>query len=135
MPYYRNLKAHSDGDVVLHALTDAILGTIGEGDIGLHFPPSDPQWKDKDSSFFLRAAIEMLKDKGGTINNIDITIICEEPKLIPLRDQMKAHIASLMNLSDPQVNLKATTTEKLGFTGRREGIACQAIVCAKYQKT
>lgn len=134
VPYHRNLKAHSDGDVVLHALTDAILGAIGEGDIGLHFPPSDNQWKNKDSRFFLEEASKMLLQKGGDINNVDITLICEKPKLKDMREPMRDSIASLLSLNPRQVNVKATTTEKLGFTGRGEGIACQATICANINR-
>ncbi len=130
VPYSRNLMAHSDGDVVLHTLTDALLGAVGEGDIGLHFPPSDPQWKNKDSAFFLNAAHDILKSRQADIHNIDITIICEEPKLTPVRESMREKIAHLLGANKQIINIKATTTEKLGFTGRGEGIACQAVVSA-----
>ncbi len=134
VPHNRNLTAHSDGDVVLHALTDALLGAIGEGDIGLHFPPSDDMWKDKDSRFFLEEAHKMLTNKGGEIHNIDITLICETPKLKDRRYEMRDSIASLLDIVPAQVNVKATTTEKLGFTGRGEGIACQATICANINR-
>ena len=130
VPHHKNLKAHSDGDVVLHAITDAVLGCIGEGDIGLHFPPSDNQWKDKDSRYFLEEALKMFLGKGGTISNLDVTIICEKPKLTPVRDAMVSKISKILDVPSSRVNVKATTTEKLGFTGREEGIACQASLCA-----
>ncbi len=123
VPYTRNLTAHSDGDVVLHALTDAMLGAIAAGDIGQHFPPSDMQWKDKDSTFFLNEACRMIAEKNCTINNVDVTIMCEAPKIGPVRDEMQSKIAGLLSLPLHRVNVKATTTEKLGFTGRGEGIA------------
>lgn len=126
IPHTHPLTAHSDGDVVLHALTDALLGAIAEGDIGQHFPPSDMQWKDKDSAFFLLEACKMIKNKQCSINNVDITIMCEAPKIGPYRNAMKVRIASLLELPEHRVNIKATTTEKLGFTGRQEGIAVQA---------
>jgi 2-C-methyl-D-erythritol 4-phosphate cytidylyltransferase / 2-C-methyl-D-erythritol 2,4-cyclodiphosphate synthase len=125
IPYIRKLTAHSDGDVVLHALTDALLGAIAAGDIGQHFPPSDMQWKDKDSTFFLNEACRMIAEKNCTINNVDVTIMCEAPKIGPVRDEMQSKIAELLSLPLHRVNVKATTTEKLGFTGRGEGIAVQ----------
>lgn len=124
----RGFEAHSDGDVVLHALTDAIYGSMADGDIGQHFPPSDNQWKDKDSAFFLDAAAQQLSGMGGAITFVDITIIAEEPKITPHRPAMRARIAQLLNLSIERVSVKATTSEGLGFTGRREGIAVQAAV-------
>ncbi|MHA1539389.1 MAG: bifunctional 2-C-methyl-D-erythritol 4-phosphate cytidylyltransferase/2-C-methyl-D-erythritol 2,4-cyclodiphosphate synthase [Alphaproteobacteria bacterium] len=127
IPHTQALKGHSDADVALHALTDAILGTIAAGDIGLHFPPSDPQWKGAPSSLFLEKALSLLAEKGGVLNHVDLTIICEAPKLTPHRDMMQAKLATLLGLSLDRVNVKATTTEKLGFTGRSEGIAAQAI--------
>lgn len=130
VPHNRNLQAHSDGDVVLHAITDAVLGAIGKGDIGLHFPPSDDQWKDKDSRYFLEEAANLLQSKGGRINNLDVTIICERPKLTPVRNDMVSKIAEILDIPTEWINVKATTTEQLGFTGREEGIACQASVCA-----
>lgn len=125
-PY--KLKGHSDADVALHALTDAIFGAIGEGDIGQHFPPSDMQWKGCDSAFFLEEAVKIARQKQARINNLDLTIICESPKVGPHRDAMKTRVAEICGLQEDQVNVKATTTEKLGFTGRGEGIAAQAIV-------
>jgi 2-C-methyl-D-erythritol 4-phosphate cytidylyltransferase/2-C-methyl-D-erythritol 2,4-cyclodiphosphate synthase len=125
------LEGHSDADVGLHALTDAILGSIGEGDIGLHFPPSDATFKNMDSRIFLEKACDMLRDKGGIIQNADITIICEQPKITPHRDAMQIKIAEILGIEKSRVNVKATTTEGLGFTGRGEGIAAQAIVTVK----
>lgn len=131
IPHDYKLKGHSDADVALHTVTDAILGAIGEGDIGLHFPPSDDQWKGKDSAFFLKTAVDMLADKGGSIINIDLTIICEAPKIGNYRDQMRERIAAICGVDKTRVNVKGTTTEKLGFTGRGEGIAAQAAVNVK----
>lgn len=122
------LKGHSDADVALHALTDALLGAIGEGDIGLHFPPSEAQWKGMDSAFFLEEAVKMLHNKGGHINNLDLTLICEAPKLGVHREAMRVRVAEICGIDSTLVNIKATTTEKLGFTGRKEGIAAQAVI-------
>lgn len=124
----KSLKGHSDADVVLHAITDAILGTINEGDIGTHFPPSDPEWKDVDSAVFLTAALQKLNNKGGIAKFIDVTILVEEPKIGPHRAAMQARIAQITGLNAARISIKATTTEKLGFTGRGEGIACQCAV-------
>lgn len=125
------LVGHSDADVGLHALTDAILGAAGEGDIGQHFPPTDPQWRGASSDRFLMHACQLLKNAGGALVNADITLICERPKVGPYRDEMRARVAELVGLPLARVNIKATTTEKLGFTGRREGVAAQAIVTAR----
>lgn len=122
------LAGHSDADVGLHALTDAILGAIGEGDIGRHFPPSDARFKNMDSAIFLKHTIDLLQSKGGELNNIDLTLICEEPKITPHADKMRNRIAEITGLLRKRINVKATTTEQLGFTGRKEGIAAQAIV-------
>ena len=127
IPHTHALKGHSDADVGLHAITDAIFGAIGEGDIGEHFPPSQPQWKGMDSSFFLTKAALLLATYPGKINNIDLTIICEEPKMTPYKQLMRENVAKILNISIDRVNIKATTTEKLGFTGRSEGIAAQAV--------
>ena len=127
VPHDRGLAGHSDADVVLHAITDALLGAAGLGDIGEHFPPSDPQWKGADSSLFLAHAAALVHDKGGLIDHIDCTIIAEAPKVGPYRQTMRSRIAEILGLSVDQVSVKATTTEGLGFTGRREGIAAQAI--------
>lgn len=127
IPHDRGLAGHSDADVALHALTDAILGALGEGDIGQHFPPSDARWKNADSAAFLRHAVDLVTRRDGMISHCDITIICEAPKIGPHREAMRARIAGIMGLAPDRVSVKATTTEKLGFTGRREGIAAQAV--------
>ena len=123
----RGLAGHSDADVVLHAITDALLGAAGLGDIGEHFPPSDPRWKGADSSLFLAHAVDLLRTKGALIDHLDCTIIAEAPKIGPHRADMRARIAEIAGLTVDQVSVKATTTEGLGFTGRREGIAAQAV--------
>lgn len=127
----KSLEGHSDADVALHAITDAVLGAIGAGDIGQHFPPSDPQFKDQDSAIFLKAAHDMVLQKHGTIQNIDLTIICEAPKIGPYREAMRTRIAEILDIAESRINIKATTTEKLGFTGRKEGIAAQAVASVK----
>ncbi len=131
IPHDQKLKGHSDADVALHALTDAMLGAIGDGDIGTHFPPSDDKWKGAGSDIFLRHSYKLLKNKEGIISNIDLTIICETPKITPHRDKIRDKIAEILNLDPARVSIKATTTEKLGFTGRGEGIAAQAIVTVR----
>jgi 2-C-methyl-D-erythritol 4-phosphate cytidylyltransferase/2-C-methyl-D-erythritol 2,4-cyclodiphosphate synthase len=123
----RGLAGHSDADVVLHAITDALLGAAGLGDIGEHFPPSDPQWKGASSETFLRHAVQLLESKGAIIDHVDCTIIAEEPKVGPHRQAMRVNIAQTAGLRMDQVSVKATTTEGLGFIGRREGIAAQAV--------
>jgi 2-C-methyl-D-erythritol 2,4-cyclodiphosphate synthase len=128
VPYSRGVIAHSDGDVVLHALCDALLGAGGLGDIGQHFKDSDPQWKGVDSKQFVRAVMTMLRARGLKVGNADVTILSEAPKVSPIRDQMRRQIASLLEVSEDRVNVKATTTEKLGFLGRSEGLAAQAAV-------
>ena len=125
------LVGHSDADVGLHALTDAILGAAGEGDIGQHFPPTDPQWKGASSDRFIEHACQLLKNAGGELVNADITLICERPKIGPHREVMRKRVAELLGLAERRVNIKATTTESLGFTGRREGVAAQAIVTVR----
>jgi len=127
VPHGRGLAGHSDADVVLHAITDALLGAAGLGDIGMHFPPSDPQWNGAASSLFLGHAVELLRTNGAIIDHVDCTIIAEEPKVAPHRGAMRARIADIAGLGIDQVSIKATTTEGLGFTGRREGIAAQAV--------
>ncbi|MEM7226576.1 MAG: bifunctional 2-C-methyl-D-erythritol 4-phosphate cytidylyltransferase/2-C-methyl-D-erythritol 2,4-cyclodiphosphate synthase [Pseudomonadota bacterium] len=126
IPHPQGLLGHSDADVALHALTDAILGALGEGDIGIHFPPSDPQWRGAKSAIFLRHARDLVRARGGRLVNLDLTIICEAPKLAPHREAMIASLAELLELAPERISVKATTTEGLGFTGRREGIAAQA---------
>jgi 2-C-methyl-D-erythritol 4-phosphate cytidylyltransferase/2-C-methyl-D-erythritol 2,4-cyclodiphosphate synthase len=128
IPHDKGLAGHSDADVALHAITDAVLGAVGEGDIGTHFPPSDPQWRGARSGRFLEHAVSLARAAGYTIANVDLTLICEAPKIGPHRPAMRAEVARLMGLSEGAVSIKATTTEKLGFTGRGEGIAAQAIV-------
>ncbi|MGH6929748.1 MAG: bifunctional 2-C-methyl-D-erythritol 4-phosphate cytidylyltransferase/2-C-methyl-D-erythritol 2,4-cyclodiphosphate synthase [Dongiaceae bacterium] len=123
----RALEGHSDADAGLHALTDAILGAIGAGDIGSHFPPSDPQWRGVDSAKFLAHAAGLVAGKGGRITHVDVTLICERPKIAPHRAAMVTRIAGILGLEEHRVSVKATTTEGLGFTGRREGIAAQAV--------
>jgi 2-C-methyl-D-erythritol 4-phosphate cytidylyltransferase/2-C-methyl-D-erythritol 2,4-cyclodiphosphate synthase len=127
VPYERGLVGHSDADVVLHAITDAILGAAALGDIGQHFPPSDPQWRGAASDLFLSHAAGLVQDAGGTVDHVDCTVIAEAPKVGPYRDAMRSRIAAILGLREQQVSIKATTTEGLGFTGRREGIAAQAI--------
>ncbi len=128
IPHTKALKGHSDADVGLHALTDAILGAIGQGDIGRHFPPSDNTFKNMDSAIFLEKAMQMLRDEGGALINADLTLICEQPKITPHAENMRARIAEICAVTKNRINIKATTTETLGFTGRGEGIAAQAIV-------
>jgi 2-C-methyl-D-erythritol 4-phosphate cytidylyltransferase/2-C-methyl-D-erythritol 2,4-cyclodiphosphate synthase len=127
VPHTHGLAGHSDADVALHALTDALLGTIGAGDIGAHFPPSDPRWRGAPSDQFLRHAAGLLSARGGRVVNVDVTIICERPKVGPHREHMRARVADILGVTIDRVAVKATTTEKLGFTGRGEGIAAQAI--------
>ena len=127
IPHIAKLKGHSDADAAWHALTDAILGAVALGDIGDHFPPSDPQWKGADSGLFLKEAQRLAEAKGYLIANCDITVICEAPKVKPHREAMRARTAQLLGLPLDAVSVKATTTEGLGFTGRREGIAAEAV--------
>ena len=125
------LKGHSDADVGLHTLTDAIFGAIGEGDIGQHFPPSDDTYKDMDSAVFLERAKSILRGHGGELENADVTLICEDPKVGPHASKMRQRVAEICQVEPERINIKATTTEKLGFTGRKEGIAAQAIVSVR----
>jgi 2-C-methyl-D-erythritol 4-phosphate cytidylyltransferase/2-C-methyl-D-erythritol 2,4-cyclodiphosphate synthase len=131
VPHERGLKGHSDADVVLHALTDAILGAIGAGDIGDHFPPSDPKWRGAPSSLFVEHARSLVEARGGRIDHVDVTLICEAPRIGPHRDAMRARVAALLRLPFEGVSIKATTTERLGFTGRGEGIAAQAVATVR----
>ena len=131
IPHERGMIGHSDADVALHALTDAILGALGAGDIGLFFPPGDAQWKDADSTLFLKHAVGLVTARGGMIAHLDLTIICEAPKIGPHREAMRARIAAIAGIGLDRVSVKATTTEKLGFTGRREGIAAQAVATVR----
>lgn len=132
IPHARKLAGHSDADVVLHAITDAVYGLLADGDIGAHFPPSDPAHKGKDSTIFLKEALSDLKGAKGIIHHVDTTIICETPKIGPHREAMRQRIAEIMNLPLSRVSVKATTTEGLGFTGRQEGIAAQSLVTASF---
>ena len=128
LDYTHGLSGHSDADVALHAITDAILGALGDGDIGTHFPPSDPQWKGARSGQFLEHAVKLTHEAGYAIGNIDLTLICEAPKIGPHRPAMRAELARLTGLEESALSVKATTTERLGFAGRKEGIAAQAVV-------
>ena len=123
----RGLQGHSDADVGMHALTDAIYGGLAEGDIGRHFPPSDPQWKGAESHIFLRHAVDLATEKGFEIGNMDVTLICEHPKIGPHADAMRQALADITAVEIDRISVKATTSERLGFTGRGEGIAAQAI--------
>jgi 2-C-methyl-D-erythritol 4-phosphate cytidylyltransferase/2-C-methyl-D-erythritol 2,4-cyclodiphosphate synthase len=126
IPHHRGVLAHSDGDVILHALTDAVLGALADGDIGVHFPPSDPQWRGASSDRFLAHAVEKVRLRGGIVDHLDVTLLCEAPRLGPHRETMRHRIAEIAGVRTDQVSLKATTTEKMGFTGREEGLAAQA---------
>lgn len=131
VPHSHGLVGHSDADVGLHALTDALLGTIGAGDIGQHFPPSDPQWRGVDSATFLAHAAGLIAARGGAVGHVDVTLICERPKVGPHRAAMVARLAQILGLDASRVSVKATTTEGLGFTGRGEGIAAMAIATVR----
>jgi 2-C-methyl-D-erythritol 2,4-cyclodiphosphate synthase len=128
LPFNRGITAHSDGDVLIHALCDALLGALALGDIGQHFPPSEARWKDADSREFLRHCSLLIDQHGWKLGNADITVICELPKIGPHAAAMRAILAEDMGVTIAQVSVKATTTEKLGFTGRGEGIAAHAVV-------
>jgi 2-C-methyl-D-erythritol 4-phosphate cytidylyltransferase/2-C-methyl-D-erythritol 2,4-cyclodiphosphate synthase len=127
VPHDRGLIGHSDADVGLHALTDALLGTIGGGDIGQHFAPTDPRWRGADSAQFLRSAVDRVRARSGLIRNLDVTIVCEAPRIGPYRAAMIERIAAIACVEADRVNVKATTSEGLGFIGRGEGIAAQAV--------
>jgi 2-C-methyl-D-erythritol 4-phosphate cytidylyltransferase / 2-C-methyl-D-erythritol 2,4-cyclodiphosphate synthase len=131
IPHTGGLVGHSDADAGLHALTDAILGAIGAGDIGVHFPPSDARWRGAASDQFLAHAASLVRAKGGVIAHVDVTLICEAPKIGPHREAMRARMAEILALAIDRISVKATTTEKLGFTGRREGLAAQAIATVR----
>lgn len=132
IPFEKALSGHSDADVGLHAITDALLGSIAAGDIGQHFPPSDPQWRGADSAVFLKHALGLVRAQGGQITLIDLTFMCEAPKIGPVREEMQNHLAALTGLSVTRISVKASTTERLGFTGRGEGIAAQALVTVQF---
>jgi 2-C-methyl-D-erythritol 4-phosphate cytidylyltransferase / 2-C-methyl-D-erythritol 2,4-cyclodiphosphate synthase len=131
VPHDHGLVGHSDADVLLHAITDAVLGAIADGDIGAHFPPSDPQWRGAASDRFLRHAVERVAARGGRVAHVDATLICERPKVGPHRDAIRARIAEIMDLPLDRVAVKATTSERLGFTGRQEGIAALAMATVR----
>jgi 2-C-methyl-D-erythritol 2,4-cyclodiphosphate synthase len=128
VPHTHGVVAHSDGDVILHALCDALLGAAGLGDIGQHFRDDDPQWRGADSSRFVRSVLEMIRARGFRVINADVTVLAEAPRLARHRDEIRSRIATLLEVSADCVNVKATTTERLGFLGRREGIGAQAVV-------
>jgi 2-C-methyl-D-erythritol 4-phosphate cytidylyltransferase/2-C-methyl-D-erythritol 2,4-cyclodiphosphate synthase len=131
IPHEQSLAGHSDADVGLHALTDALLGAIGAGDIGMHFPPSDPRWRGAASDRFLRHAADLVRERGGSIAAVDVTVICERPKIGPHRARMVERLAEILEIPADRVSVKATTTDRLGFTGRGEGIAAQAIATVR----
>ncbi len=135
VPHDKGLSGHSDADVALHAITDALLGAIGAGDIGQHFPPSDPQWRGAASSRFIEHAAGLVAARGGILDFVDLTLICEAPRIGPHRESMRARIAALLRVPVDRISIKATTTERLGFTGRGEGIAAQAIATLRLPET
>jgi 2-C-methyl-D-erythritol 2,4-cyclodiphosphate synthase len=128
IPHTQGLLAHSDGDVAVHALCDALLGALALGDIGKHFPDSDPRWRGVDSLQLLAHCMELISERGYTLGNADITVICEQPKLAAHIDAMRARLASVLDCDIDRISIKATTSEKLGFTGRGDGIAASAVV-------
>lgn len=130
--FQRGLAAHSDGDVLIHAVMDALLGAVARGDIGQHFPPDNPAWKDADSRRMLRQVIGSLHASGWQVVNTDAVVICEQPKLAPHIDVMRANLAADMSVGVDRVSVKATTTERIGFTGRGEGIACHAVALVEH---
>ncbi len=131
VPHDARLIGHSDADVGLHALTDAVLGAIGAGDIGMHFPPSDPEWRGAASDRFLRHAADLVRSRGGILAAVDATIVCERPKIGPYRAAMVERVAAILGIAPERVSIKATTTDRLGFTGRGEGIAAQAVATVR----
>jgi 2-C-methyl-D-erythritol 4-phosphate cytidylyltransferase/2-C-methyl-D-erythritol 2,4-cyclodiphosphate synthase len=126
IPHDKALMGHSDADVAWHALTDAIFGALSEGDIGAWFPPSDPQWKGADSVIFLAKAVERVAERGGRLTHVDVTLICQRPKIGPFAADMRSRTAEVLGIEDGRISVKATTSERLGFTGREEGIAALA---------
>ncbi len=136
VPHDRGFVAHSDGDVLIHAICDALLGALALGDIGVHFPPTDDQWRNCDSRFFLEHCHQLIQEQGYLIGNIDCTVIGEQPKIKPYSQAIRENLSLILNISIDQVSLKATTTEQLGFTGRREGMAAMAIclLMKKYEQ-
>ena len=135
IPHERGLKGHSDADAALHAITDALLGAAGEGDIGDHFPPTDPHWRGAASGQFVEHARDLILARGGRIDHVDVTLICEAPRIGPHRAAMRARIAQLLRVEEMRISVKATTTEGLGFTGRGEGIAAQAVATIRLPET
>ena len=134
VPFEGGLEGHSDADVGLHALTDALLGAIAAGDIGHHFPPGEDRWRGASSDIFLGRAGELVAERGGIVANVDVTLICERPKVAPYRDAMAARIAGILKIPLDRVSIKGTTTERLGFTGRGEGIAAQAVATVRVSR-
>lgn len=132
IPHTHGILAHSDGDVLLHAICDALLGAAGLGDIGMHFPDTDPRWRGADSRVFVRHVRDLLKERDYVIVNVDSTVICEAPRLGKYREVMRTNIASDLGVNITRVNIKATTSEKMGFIGRAEGLACQAIALIEH---
>ena len=132
IPYSKKLSGHSDADVGLHALTDALLATCGAGDIGTHFPPSEPQWKGAASRIFVEHAVKLVRERGGRIANADVTLICEAPKIGPHREAMVTALSDMLGIAGERISIKATTNEKLGFVGREEGIAAIATASVIY---
>ncbi len=128
IPFEQSFVAHSDGDVLIHALIDSLLGAAALGDIGQHFPDTDSRWRGADSRGLLRSVVQMITDSGYRLGNADITIVAEKPKMLPHLDKMRLNLSADISCSVSQINIKATTTETLGFTGRKEGIACHAVV-------
>ena len=128
IPFEQSFVAHSDGDVLIHALIDSLLGAAALGDIGQHFPDTDSRWRGADSRGLLRSVVQMITDSGYRLGNEDITIVAEKPKMLPHLDKMRLNLSADISCSVSQINIKATTTETLGFTGRKEGIACHAVV-------
>jgi len=135
IPHSQGLAGHSDADVLMHAITDAIFGALADGDIGSHFPPSDPQWKGAASAIFLDYAVKRVRARGGAIAHIDGTIVCEAPKIGPHRDRIRESLARIMELDVGRVAIKATTSERLGFTGRQEGMAAMAVATVRLPLT
>ncbi len=134
IPYKKSIAGHSDGDVVLHALVDALLGAVAGGDIGTHFPSSDPRWQGADSRLFLRRAKEIVAEAGGQINHVDCTVILQEPAIAPYIPEMRRNVADDLAIGTAQVSIKATTTDHLGFTGRGEGIAAIAVATVEIER-
>ena len=131
VPHAQGVVSHSDGDVVLHAIVDALLGAMAAGDIGTHFPPTDEAWRDAESALFVTHALKLLAERGGHLSHVDVTVICQRPRIGPHREAMKARLAAVLGLDPDRISLKATTTERLGFTGRGEGIAAQAVATVR----